>query len=243
MLHVRGGDCRLINGNCLAPLKTKQELVKLSNTCPIDSALHCILIAYSLEENTADKTINEFVAEVSQNRSNPEPSTSRRNFSNNEHESTSVSATNRRNIETFKRPHGPNQKYKTPSKIIHAKKQMEDTFERLQTITSQKREQLDEYDHFMIASKIRKLQDPDDRAVLMNSIQNIAFEFYMKKKRPRSSSSVHSSPVYQYQQSDEENTNSPQPQMQLYSSSPTYEIQMKLLNAYYLFPNLDRSKF
>lgn len=36
----------LINGNCLKPLKMKQGVVKLSNTCPVDAALHCVLIAY-----------------------------------------------------------------------------------------------------------------------------------------------------------------------------------------------------
>ncbi|KAF5273105.1 hypothetical protein FQA39_LY07595 [Lamprigera yunnana] len=43
-------------------------------------------------------------------------------------------------------------------------------------------QEMDEYDHFalMIAAKIRKINDFDEREILMNSIQNLVFNSYMK---------------------------------------------------------------
>lgn len=55
---------------------------------------------------------------------------------------------------------------------------------------NQKKEELDEYDHFacLLATKIRRISSEEDREMLMNSIQNLAFEYYVKNNHKNDSS-------------------------------------------------------
>ncbi|CAH2091950.1 unnamed protein product [Euphydryas editha] len=73
-------------------------------------------------------------------------------------------------------------KRKVQPEIIAVQRQMDDTFD---CMNSLQRKEYDEYDHFglMIAAKIRKINDPVDRETLMNTIQNVVFQTITKHKK------------------------------------------------------------
>lgn len=74
---------------------------------------------------------------------------------------------------------------KLPIEIAATKKQMDEAFNYIKSLSNQReRHDFDEYDHFasMIAAKIRKISDLDEREILMNSIQNLVFQSLVKNK-------------------------------------------------------------
>lgn len=81
-----------------------------------------------------------------------------------------------------------------PPEIIAAKRQMDEAYDHMKSITQ--KANVDEYDHFglMIAAKIRKMKDPFDRESLMNDIQNLVFQSITRNRTPSSCGSSQSLP-------------------------------------------------
>lgn len=163
-----------------------------------------------IKDNSPVTTIKASAGEVCQEISIAGTSNCTATYPCNE-QCTLVPATNNQTIDTCNHPQYEYLKWKTPSEFIQSKNQLDYALVHLETILNQRKETLDEVDHFslMIASKIKKIENTVDREVLMNSIQNLIFEYYMKDKQiitpaqPQSSvSDIQSSTIDQNQYSN-----------------------------------------
>lgn len=88
------------------------------------------------------------------------------------------------------------------NEILTAKKVVNDTYQTLQSM--KKKIEFDEYDHFafLMAAKIKRIENTYERESVMNSIQNLVFQALVDRKTATSFSqtSLSHSDVEKYQE-------------------------------------------